>query len=193
MPNGILLYDQVALGIFAALHLALLTLWSKGYGVRVRTTLAAGIIALVTSIIILIQSDFEHRRSVRPAATLQVFFFFTIVLDLPRIRTQWILDGNNIISSLLTVAFVMRIILLFVESLQKWKHSSLSPESIAPEDRQGVFGRTFFTWLNPMFLEGYNKDLTMDDMPQIDDGLKGEVLYVRLLKHWKSGKPHVPD
>ncbi len=155
---------------------------------RVHTTLAAAIVTLFTTLVLLAQSDFEHRRSIRPAGTLQAFFFFTIVLDLPRIRTQWLLDDNALIASLSIVAFVLRIVLLFVESSQKWNHSSLPPESIAPEDRQGVFGRTFFTWLNPMFLHGYSNDLTMDDMIQIDDGLKGEVLYARLLKQWKAGK-----
>ncbi len=154
----------------------------------VHTTLAASILALFTTLILLAQSDLEHRRSIRPAGTIQVFFFFTIILDLPRIRTQWLLDDNAIIASHLTVAFALRIALLFIESIQKWSHSSLSPESIAPEDRQGVFGRTFFTWLNPMFLRGYNNDLTMDDMLQIDEDLKGEILYRRVFRQWQTGK-----
>jgi len=179
---------QVGFTVLAAVHLVLVALLGTGYGVRVHTTLAASIVALFAILSLLVLSDVEHRRSIRPSAVIQVFFLFTILLDVPRLRTQWLLDQGPLIPALLTVVLGLRIALLTVESLQKWKHSTLPPEATAPEYRQGVLGRTFFTWLNPLFFEGYKRDLEMEDLFQIDDDLKGKKLYSRLLKQWKAGK-----
>jgi len=169
-------------------HLVLVALLGTGYGVRVHTTLPSAILALFAILALLALSDVEHRRSIRPSAVIQVFFLFTILLDLPRLRTQWLLDQPPLIPALLSVTLGLRIVLLSVESLQKWKHSTLPPEATAPEYRQGVLGRTFFTWLNPLFFAGYKRDLGMEDLFQIDDDLKGKKLYARLLKQWKLGK-----
>ncbi len=168
-------------------QLAIVALLGSGHGFRVHTSLAASIVALVSTLALLVLSDKEHLRVVQPSAIIQAFFFFTILLDLPRVRTQWFLDDNFIIAILTTVTFGLRFIVFSVESLQKWRRATVPPESIAPEYRQGLIGRTFFTWLNPMFMEGYKRDLNMGDLFPIDNDLKGQQLYERLLKHWNTG------
>ena len=183
---------QFGLALQAAVHLVLVALFGTGYGVRVHTTLPASIVALFTILVLLVLSDFEHRRSIRPSGVIQVFFIATILVDLPRVRTQWLLDQPPLMPALVTVAFALRIVNLIVESFQKWNHSTLPPEATAPEYRQGVLGRTFFTWLNPLFMEGYKRDLDMKDLFQIDDELKGKKLHARLLKQWKAGEIHIP-
>ncbi len=97
------------------------------------------------------------------------------------------LDNETVVAAIYTVVFVLRIPLLLLESQQKWKHATIPPEEIPPERRQGIFGRTFFWWLNPLFIKGYTRDLTMDDLFAIDDDIKGEKLYDRLIKHWNKG------
>ncbi|KAK3316811.1 hypothetical protein B0H66DRAFT_305987 [Apodospora peruviana] len=170
-------------------QLALLGLWGSGHGIVTRTTVASGTLSFLSTAVLLVLSDYDHRLSVRPSALIQAFLISTAVVDLPRIRTQWLLDNNNntTVASLFTVTFVLRLTLLVTESVQKWKHATIPPDQIPPEMRQGVIGRTLFWWLNPMFLEGYRKNLTMDDLFAIDDGLKGTILYERLLKSWKIG------
>ncbi len=59
-----------------------------------RTTDAAGVLALLSTLSLLVLSDFEHCRTIRPSALIQLFLFFTILLDLPRLRTLWLL-GND--------------------------------------------------------------------------------------------------
>lgn len=172
----------------AVFQLCLVALLGTGRGVLVQTTLAAAILALVSTLSLLVLADFEHRRSIQPSVVTQLFFFSTIVLDVPRIRTAWLLDDNYLAAVVFTVTFALRFPLLWLESEQKWKRTS-SPESIPVENRQGVFGQTFFTWLNPLFLQGYQRDLTMDDLFTVDAGLKGETLHARLLEHWNRGEP----
>ncbi len=164
-----------------------MVLWGTGHGTSVRTTLASAVLSLVSTLALLVLSTFEHGRSIRPSAILQIFFSFTILLDLPRIRTQWLFDDNSIVAAVFTAAFAIRIPLLWLECVLKWHHSTTPGEEIPPEERQGIFGRTFFWWLMPLFLEGYHKNLGMNDLYAIDDDLKGKILYARLLKQWNSG------
>ncbi len=158
------------------------------YGVRTLTTLPTGVLDLLSTLALLVLSDFEHCRTTRPSAIIQSFFLFTILLDVPRLRTAWLLDDNYVAACLFTASFSLRVLLLVLESFQKWKRATVPPDSIAPEERQGIFGRISFWWLMPMFFEGYRRDLSMDDLFAIDDDLKGPILYERLLQSWNSGK-----
>ena len=112
------------------------------------------------------------------------------LLSLPRLRTVWLGDEDHTVASLYTVTFVWRIVLLCLESVLKWKHVEGDPEAIPAEERQGLFGRTFFWWLMPLFFKGYQRDITMDDLFAIDQDLKGEILWKRLQKNWDAGKPY---
>ena len=176
----------------AALQLALVVLWATGRGVVSRTTVASAILLVITTCGLSALSSLEHSRSIRPSVILQLFYLFTTILDLPRVRTQWLLEDNTLVAAMVTTTFALRLPLLWLESVQKWHHSTLPADQIPPEERQGIFGRTFFWWLNPLFLEGYSRDLSMDDLYSIDDGLKGTILYERLFRSWKTGK-HIPS
>ena len=159
--------------------------------------MAASVVALVSTVGLLILADFEHCRTTRPSAIIQSFLLLTILLDLPRVRTSWLLDGGSVVAAVFTATFAIRIVLLTLESIPKWKRVVAGPE-IPPEERQGIFGRIFFWWLMPMFREGYRRDLSMDDLFAIDDDLKGDTLSARLLKSWESGAsnfviPYIAD
>jgi len=144
---------------------------------------------LLSTLSLLVLSHYEHCRTIRPSATIQLFLLCTLLLELPRLRTTWLLgeDGQDMVHCLFTATFILWIVLLQLESFQKWTHTTVSPELIPPEERQGIFGRTFFWWLMPMFFTGYSRTLFMDDLFAIDDDLKGTRLYERISKSWKSG------
>jgi len=170
-----------------SLLVSVAALQAAGRGTTVKTTLAASFLSCVSFFALVVLSDFEHCRTVRPSAIIQLFLFSTILLDLPRVRTAWLLDANYTAASIFTVTFSLRILLLALESRLKWKYTE-SPDNVPPEERQGIFGRIFFWWLMPMFLEGYKRDLTMEDLFAIDDDLKGDRLLRRLTKSWNSGQ-----
>ena len=143
---------------------------------------------LVSTLILAALADLEHSKTLRPSALIQAFYTVTLLLDLPRIRTQWLLIDNSTAASVFSATFVLRLIILQIESLQKWNHLGISGQKTAPEERQGIFGRTFFFWLMPMFFEGYKRDLSMADLPQIDDDILADKLYARLYKQWQRGR-----
>jgi ATP-binding cassette, subfamily C (CFTR/MRP), member 1 len=182
-----LINTQAAYAIQAILQLALLSLWASGRGTRTNTTLAAAVLSFVSTLCLLALSVFEHGRDLRPSILVQLFLSTTILLDLPRVRTQWLLKGNSTVASLLTVALVIRVVIVTLESLQKWETGGDLPAGASPEMMQGLFGHTFMWWLNPLFQIGYKRDICMDDLHQLDHGLQGEPLGDRLLRSWDKG------
>ena len=170
------------------LQLALLSLWVAGRGTTTNTTLAAAALALISTLTLGVLSTFEHNRNLRPSAIIQCFFVATILLDIPRVRTQWMFERNSSVSSVFLVTLLLRVVLLGLESLQKWKNHADLPEGVSREMMQGIFGHTFFWWINPLFLIGYKRDIHMDDLYQVDANLRGEGLGARLLKSWDKGK-----
>jgi len=171
-----------------AFQLAIVVLQGMGRAFVVKTTLGTSILTLVATLVLAALSDFEHCRTTRPSILIQAFLIFKVLLDMVRVRTEWFLSDNRLVAILFSASFALHVVLLQIESLQKWKYMTLPPEAVPPEERQGIFGLSFFTWLNPLFREGYNRDLTMDDLPLIDDKIKGEQLHARLLSNWKKGK-----
>lgn len=173
----------------AALQLAVVILQATGHGYKARTTIAADAVAVVNTLSLLATSWLEHSRTVRPSAIIQLFLFFSLLFTAPRVRTFWLLEGpsQHVVASLVTAALAVQFVVLQVESVPKWTHVvSVVPESIAPEERQGVFSRVFFWWLMPLFLAGYQRDLAMDDLCQIDDDLQGRILHDRLQEQWQK-------
>lgn len=162
---------------------------ATGHHALARTSIATNILLLLSTLILLVLSHYEHGRTIRPSATIQLFLLCTLLLELPRLRTTWLVDedGQDVVPCLFTATFILWIVLLQLESFQKWTHVTTSPELIPPEERQGVFGRTFFWWLMPLFFKGYRRTLAMNDLFAIDDDLKGTKLYRRISKTWQSG------
>lgn len=148
------------------------------------TTLASTALNVATTAIQIVVADLEHVRSLRPSRLNQTFFFFAILCDVPRVRTQWFLPGNTTVAAIFSATFGLKLALIFIESIHKHHRSVYADEKTSPEDYQGIFGSTFFTWLNPLFIEGYRRNLSMDDLYVVDNDLTGETLYERLNAHW---------
>lgn len=52
------------------------------------------------------------------------------------------------------------------------------------EDESGIFGRLFFTWINPVLLRGYKSRLSSRDLPQLGAGLSAKLSRDSLLGAW---------
>ncbi|KAK0644149.1 ABC transporter [Cercophora newfieldiana] len=173
-------------GLEAIIQLALVSLWAAGHGVTTKTTLAAAALAFVSMLGLTILSIFEHSRDLRPSIILQSFLAATTLLDLPRTRTQWLLQDNTAVASLFTTTLLLRVVILVVESLQKWTDEKEWPDGASREMTHGIFGHTFLWWLRPLLLTGYKRDIRMEDLDEVDVDLRGETLGNRLLKAWET-------
>lgn len=109
------------------------------------------------------------------------------MLDLPRVRTQWLLNDNATLASLVTVTLVLKLATLALESGDKYSHRQNREHITSPLERCGLFGRSLLLWLIPLLWLGYVKDLGVNDLFPLDDDLKGDHLANRLAQKWSSG------
>jgi ATP-binding cassette subfamily C (CFTR/MRP) protein 1 len=57
-------------------------------------------------------------------------------------------------------------------------------EESTREETTGFWARSFFIWLLPFFRIGSSKSLSLEDVPHVDSGLKGDDTYARLEASW---------
>ncbi|RYC62020.1 hypothetical protein CHU98_g4189 [Xylaria longipes] len=134
----------------------------------------------------------EHSRSPGPSLLIQIYIFLTLVLDAVCLRSSWLITTSSAKSSSALVgaqgaAIILKILSLVLESLNKPASRYSKPESYglySSEQRAGVFGRTFLSWLYPIFSSGYRRPLTPDDLCLLETCLSGTELRKNLETSW---------
>ncbi|KAF4870090.1 ABC transporter FUM19 [Colletotrichum siamense] len=165
--------------IYAVLQLANLILNST---VTARTTAistVAAAMSLIAALCMPVLSFFEHSCSPRPSILLNTFLISTILLDAAQVRSLWlsaVTFREVTIARIFTAAAAWKIVLVVLESWQKlpwipWNHKDHSPE-----ETSGVFGLATFSWLNPLFICGYKRVLTVPDLFPLDKSLSVKTL-----------------
>ncbi|KXH42483.1 ABC transporter [Colletotrichum nymphaeae SA-01] len=152
--------------------------------------LASWILSVTTSVLFTLLSEREHRKSLAPSAFLQLFLLITIFLDAARVRTAWHLPPQNnsegYIALLLTVQVILKVLLLAAESVSKPVIIAIPARRVSREEKAGIFGKSFATWVNPLLRLGWKKNLVADDLDPLDEGLDGEAVLERLSSAWKN-------
>ncbi|KXH37008.1 ABC transporter [Colletotrichum simmondsii] len=152
--------------------------------------LASWILSVATSVLFTLLSEREHRKSLAPSSLLQLFLLITIFLDAARVRTAWHLSPQNnsegYIALLLTVQVILKVLLLAAESVSKPVIIAIPARRVSREEKAGIFGKSFATWVNPLLRLGWKKNLVAEDLDPLDEGLDGEAVLERLSSAWKN-------
>ncbi|KAK3331306.1 ABC multidrug transporter [Apodospora peruviana] len=175
-----------------ALHLAELGLYASDKAGYTSSELAipSSVCIFVTIAGLAVLSLLEHSRTPRPASIIQAYLLFTLLFDIARLRTRWLIPGQQTIAALQAASFAMKSVLLVIESLPKTSHLIPSPDGgktyYSPEETAGFLSRSLLLWLNPLFLLGYRKRLSVDDLYPVDDELGSQKLTEALDFAWSK-------
>lgn len=175
---------------FGALQLALLVLWVRPSAIKTRTTVPITIVSVVGSLLFCLLSYTEHVHSVQPSLLLNVYLLVTLLFDIARARTLWLRNYNHyneLIAIVFTATCGLKIVILLLEAVEKrWilrpKYKTYPPEAIS-----GIYNKSFFWWLNPLFRRGFSKLLFIEDLFTLDKHLAAEYLQERLQRTWDKG------
>ncbi|KAF4629796.1 hypothetical protein G7Y89_g8347 [Cudoniella acicularis] len=173
---------------YSALQLSLLVLSTKLNKSKV-FFVSAGAVEFASTPFITILSFLEHSRSPRPSILLNVYLSLTLLLDIAQTRTLWLASirfDETIFSRLFTAAVVVKLILILLESHRKSRWIQWDIKDHSPEEMSGVFGLGAFVWLNRLFLIGYKKILTIDDLFPLDQSMATEALQLKLMDNLQS-------
>jgi hypothetical protein len=126
----------------------------------------------------------EHSRIERPSSLISVYLLASVVTDCVQIRSLFLRQHSNSISGIFTASMTAKLILLLLESQSKRKYLKPKDSGHAPYDITGIFGRSFFWWLNPLFLLGSRNVIKLDDLGPLDEALQSERLLNLMKSAW---------
>lgn len=134
--------------------------------------------------VITLDLELQRVRSIRPSFLVSAYLFTTLLLDLARVRTAWLLPGKQPYSVLLSTSLAVKLVFLVLASVekQKWLLSAQRHHSL--ESLSGPFARGFFTWLNRLLWRGHSAPLTEDDLPVVHEKLSSSGLSTRFADTW---------
>ncbi|GAQ47010.1 hypothetical protein ASPNIDRAFT_189460 [Aspergillus niger] len=167
-----------------ALQIASVVEWAR-YDL-VRTAIPAVAVSLVDALSIAILSTIEHNRSVRPSSLLGIYLLFSSLFDAVQVRTLFIRHYPSSLGALSAATVALKLLLLALEAQNKRSYLKESLLAIPPESTSGLFARTVFWWLNRLFVIGFRKLLTLEDLFPTDSDLKSEGLRRKIGKAWKK-------
>jgi ATP-binding cassette, subfamily C (CFTR/MRP), member 1 len=178
---------------FGALQLGLLVLWVRPSAIRTRTTIPTTIVSVVGSLLFCLLSYTEHVYSVQPSFLLNAYLFVSLLFDIARARTLWLRNYNyyhEVIAIVFTATVGLKFVILLLEAIEKrWilrpKYKAYPPEAIS-----GIYNKSFFGWLNPLFRRGFSNILFIEDLFTLDKHLAAEYLQGRLQGAWDRGVYH---
>jgi ATP-binding cassette subfamily C (CFTR/MRP) protein 1 len=125
------------------------------------------------------------------------FLFLSMLFDIAQARSLWLSASSyneTTYTRLFTATIAVKAVVIILESVQKKRWLGWDAKDHSPEETAGLYGLGAFIWLNSLFLRGYNKLLTMDDLYPLDQQMLAVRLEAALTKrvavaNW-GGKKH---
>lgn len=130
-------------------------------------------------------SHTEHTRSVRPSTLICVYLVASMVFDIVQARTLFLMGDSLAISVTLCCNIASKMAVLFLEAGEKRAYLSVPYNSYPPETIASTFNRTFLWWLNRIFLTGFRKVMTLDDLRSTTSELRSKRPAKRLRESWR--------
>ncbi len=163
-----------------------LVLASSNSTSRDRFSIAAAALDVVAAIILVVLIHLEHTKSVRPSFLVSFYLSATLLLDVIRVRTAWLLPASKSLAGCLSASIAVKLILQALESIQKRRWLLPNEKYVSVESTSGPFNRGLFLWLNGMLRDGYNTLLAPTSLPRIHEKLESEKLLERFDRAWRS-------
>ena len=157
---------------------------------RTPATVAAATLSLVNSVLFCALSYAEHGRNLRPSAVLGTYLFFSLLFDIVRVRTLWLIGEDTTVARVFTTSVVLKVGILMLEAHEKREYLNEDDRKRGPEELSSIFSQGLFYWLNQLIITGYRKVLSIEDLYPLDENLSAELLQTKFSKVWDKCKCH---
>jgi ATP-binding cassette, subfamily C (CFTR/MRP), member 1 len=170
---------------FAVLQISLLLQWALEHDGRTKATLAAAAISVVVSFFIIALSLYEHTHSIRPSILLELYLFFTLLFDVVRTRTLWLINNDHDATVIFTCSVALKVVVLTLEAYNKKGSYLKHADTVrSKEETSGAFSLAFFSWLIQLINTGYKKVLTLSDLYPLSEEMRSENLGEQFDQYW---------
>ena len=166
-----------------ALQLTLVILWSSSPTIQTQSSVPAAALSLVNAVATSLLSFVEDRKSERPSSLLSIYLLFSTVFDATQVRTLWITDRTDV-AGVQSASIGVKILMLCLEAQAKTSYLKQPYRGYPPEATSGILNLSFVWWLNKLFVVGFRKLITSQELFDIDQALRSKVLAKRLQVAW---------
>ncbi|KAK4247490.1 P-loop containing nucleoside triphosphate hydrolase protein [Corynascus novoguineensis] len=176
----------VATSTYVGLELSLLVLVARGSLHATNIFVASSALKLVAALSMTALSVLDHIKSPRPSVLLSIYLSLTLLLDAAQARTLFLSsDGKPelVYSGIFSATVAVKAGILLLEALHKSKWVRWDAKKHSPEETSGIFSLGVFFWLNRMFLTGYKKILTLEDLYPLDSSFDAKSLHEKFSAH----------
>jgi ATP-binding cassette, subfamily C (CFTR/MRP), member 1 len=173
------------------LHIIYTVFQIQTVSLQTRLSTASGVVSIIAIFAALVLSFIEDQRSVDPSDLLVIYFSFSSLLYIPRLRSLWLILPASTCRTVWTILYVFTLLALFLECAVKTKLLRPAYQNLTKEQLIGFWGRSFYVWVLPIFQLGYSNVMTIDDTLEVDKDLRGYSAGRRLQASWRRMKsPH---
>jgi ATP-binding cassette subfamily C (CFTR/MRP) protein 1 len=144
----------------------------------------AEVFSFLASLTAAVLSQWEHIRSIRPSALLQLYLMVALVVQAVHLRSLWLRNDDTTMRGLGIGQIVACAIFLAVESVSK-ESILLQRQKRSPQDTNDVFSQRLFWWLNSTFKRGYTSVLAPTDLDKMDEDLSSTDPQRRFRLEWR--------
>ncbi|PVH99336.1 P-loop containing nucleoside triphosphate hydrolase protein [Periconia macrospinosa] len=147
---------RVVLSFKGALAFALLVVWNTTKTPhQTRAAVPSEIMEIIASMFLLFISHVEYAKSRRPPVFTSAYLMLNLAFTSVRVRTDFAISGNGIVAGLRSAQLAIVFLALALAIVKR-----RAPEDrTSPEQRSGLFGIAFYTWLLPFLIRGYRGGL----------------------------------
>jgi len=168
-------------------------LWCLNPIQRSPSAVSAVTLTLVDTVALCFLSYLEHGRNIRPSAIIGTYLFFSLLFDIVRVRTLWLIGQDTNEARIFTTSVVLKVCILCMEVKEKRDYLTEIDKHRGPEELSGILSQGIYYWLNQLIVRGYNKVLSLEDLYPLDENLSARSLQDRFRKDWNTGINHSLD
>ena len=151
------------------------------------TAIPAASVELVAAVNLVMMVYIGHKHSTRSSGLLATYLLFTVAIDIVKARSYFLRGKLDALGGLAAATGSLRFLLLILE--ERSKRNLLFDQNLreisGSEATSGYFTRSFFLFLNPMFLSGFSGQLRNADLEKLGLDFSSKVLHAKLEKQWE--------
>lgn len=152
---------------------------------QTKTALPAGLLQVMAIAVATGLSWLEDQRSVRPSDLMVIYFFLASILSFPRLRSLWLLSSEARIPAILwSLVSAGMLMVLVLESIHKTYMLRTPYKRLSQESTASLWTRSLFIWTLPLIRNGFCSVISISNLPNVDDALRGDAAERKLHVAW---------
>ncbi|KAH6647202.1 P-loop containing nucleoside triphosphate hydrolase protein [Truncatella angustata] len=167
-------------------QIVLLTSLIRSNAVNGSVAVAASVLRLVVSVVVLCLLYQEHQRWNHPSILTSSYLVFTILLELVEARILGSRLGYTHIATMFAVSIAAKFVILLLQELPKASSSIFNQLGTAKKPTSSLLKQTLLWWPNLLFNKGHRNILTNSDLGDVDEEFDSRTLLAAITSTWAN-------